>query len=254
MVLSGDADEPARLGGHGGARAQSGRLLEPAQHRRSSSPSCRRSMLVSLVWRYVLADLVQRRGEGLRQAPMTERSSAEAAAAPARSSTSRPVHIRRCWRSRPSAWSCSPGRSPSISTGNVVGTTMEEQAEAALANCRRQLASAGCDFRRRLQGQRLSGRPFRMGRASTPIYEKSDAAAAAGAHGRAGDPARAAFASRSRCGPSNPGTPSCARRRRRHPISSPENLFFARQIVDEDRKSYGASRASLLREGKTCFK
>ena len=31
--------------------------------------------------------------------------------------------------------------------GNVIGTTMEEQAEATLANCRRQLATAGCDFR-----------------------------------------------------------------------------------------------------------
>jgi len=31
--------------------------------------------------------------------------------------------------------------------GNVVGTTMEDQAEAALANCRRQLAAAGCDLR-----------------------------------------------------------------------------------------------------------
>lgn len=30
--------------------------------------------------------------------------------------------------------------------GNVIGTTMEEQTEATLANCRRQLASAGCDF------------------------------------------------------------------------------------------------------------
>ena len=31
--------------------------------------------------------------------------------------------------------------------GNVVGTTMEEQTDATLANCRRQLAAAGCDFR-----------------------------------------------------------------------------------------------------------
>lgn len=30
--------------------------------------------------------------------------------------------------------------------GNIIGTTMEEQAEAALANCERQLASAGCGF------------------------------------------------------------------------------------------------------------
>ena len=30
--------------------------------------------------------------------------------------------------------------------GQVVGTTIEEQAEAALANCRNQLASAGCTF------------------------------------------------------------------------------------------------------------
>jgi 2-iminobutanoate/2-iminopropanoate deaminase len=30
--------------------------------------------------------------------------------------------------------------------GNVIGATMEEQAEAALANCARQLASAGCGF------------------------------------------------------------------------------------------------------------
>jgi 2-iminobutanoate/2-iminopropanoate deaminase len=31
--------------------------------------------------------------------------------------------------------------------GNVVGTSMEEQAEAALANCRRHLEAAGCGFR-----------------------------------------------------------------------------------------------------------
>jgi 2-iminobutanoate/2-iminopropanoate deaminase len=31
--------------------------------------------------------------------------------------------------------------------GNIVGTSMEEQAEATLANCRQQLAAAGCDFR-----------------------------------------------------------------------------------------------------------
>lgn len=30
--------------------------------------------------------------------------------------------------------------------GNVVGATMEEQAKAALANCARQLATAGCGF------------------------------------------------------------------------------------------------------------
>jgi 2-iminobutanoate/2-iminopropanoate deaminase len=30
--------------------------------------------------------------------------------------------------------------------GNMVGATMEEQTEAALANCERQLASAGCSF------------------------------------------------------------------------------------------------------------
>lgn len=30
--------------------------------------------------------------------------------------------------------------------GNMIGATMEEQAEAALANCERQLASAGCNF------------------------------------------------------------------------------------------------------------
>jgi 2-iminobutanoate/2-iminopropanoate deaminase len=30
--------------------------------------------------------------------------------------------------------------------GSVVGTTLAEQAEATLANCRRQLASAGCSF------------------------------------------------------------------------------------------------------------
>ncbi len=30
--------------------------------------------------------------------------------------------------------------------GNVIGATVEEQAEAALANCERQLASAGCGF------------------------------------------------------------------------------------------------------------
>jgi len=30
--------------------------------------------------------------------------------------------------------------------GQVVGTTIEEQAEAALANCQTQLASAGCTF------------------------------------------------------------------------------------------------------------
>jgi len=30
--------------------------------------------------------------------------------------------------------------------GSVIGTTIEEQAEAALANCERQLASAGCGF------------------------------------------------------------------------------------------------------------
>jgi 2-iminobutanoate/2-iminopropanoate deaminase len=30
--------------------------------------------------------------------------------------------------------------------GRVIGRTMEEQAEAALANCRRQLATAGCGF------------------------------------------------------------------------------------------------------------
>ena len=49
----------------------------------------------------------------------------------------------------------------------------------------------------------------------------------------------AAFASRSRCGPSNPGTPSCARRRRRHPIqvqrisSSPDrsSMRIAREMV-----------------------
>ena len=31
--------------------------------------------------------------------------------------------------------------------GNIIGITMEEQTEATLANCLRQLASAGCDFR-----------------------------------------------------------------------------------------------------------
>ncbi len=31
--------------------------------------------------------------------------------------------------------------------GNVIGNTMEDQTEATLANCRRQLTSAGCDFR-----------------------------------------------------------------------------------------------------------
>jgi 2-iminobutanoate/2-iminopropanoate deaminase len=30
--------------------------------------------------------------------------------------------------------------------GEVIGTTIEEQTEAALANCRRQLKSAGCGF------------------------------------------------------------------------------------------------------------
>jgi 2-iminobutanoate/2-iminopropanoate deaminase len=30
--------------------------------------------------------------------------------------------------------------------GNVIGSTIEEQAEAALANCKKQLASAGCAF------------------------------------------------------------------------------------------------------------
>jgi len=30
--------------------------------------------------------------------------------------------------------------------GNIIGATMEEQTEATLANCRRQLATAGCDF------------------------------------------------------------------------------------------------------------
>jgi 2-iminobutanoate/2-iminopropanoate deaminase len=30
--------------------------------------------------------------------------------------------------------------------GNVIGSTVEEQSEAALANCERQLASAGCGF------------------------------------------------------------------------------------------------------------
>jgi 2-iminobutanoate/2-iminopropanoate deaminase len=30
--------------------------------------------------------------------------------------------------------------------GKIVGTTMEEQAAAALANCEKQLASAGCDL------------------------------------------------------------------------------------------------------------
>jgi 2-iminobutanoate/2-iminopropanoate deaminase len=30
--------------------------------------------------------------------------------------------------------------------GKIVGRSIEEQAEATLANCRRQLASAGCDF------------------------------------------------------------------------------------------------------------
>jgi 2-iminobutanoate/2-iminopropanoate deaminase len=30
--------------------------------------------------------------------------------------------------------------------GRIVGSSIEEQAEATLANCRRQLASAGCDF------------------------------------------------------------------------------------------------------------
>lgn len=30
--------------------------------------------------------------------------------------------------------------------GRIVGRSIEEQAEATLANCRRQLASAGCDF------------------------------------------------------------------------------------------------------------
>jgi 2-iminobutanoate/2-iminopropanoate deaminase len=30
--------------------------------------------------------------------------------------------------------------------GNIIGATMEEQTEAALANCERQLASAGCGF------------------------------------------------------------------------------------------------------------
>jgi 2-iminobutanoate/2-iminopropanoate deaminase len=30
--------------------------------------------------------------------------------------------------------------------GNVVGATIEAQTEATLENCRRQLASAGCDF------------------------------------------------------------------------------------------------------------
>jgi 2-iminobutanoate/2-iminopropanoate deaminase len=31
--------------------------------------------------------------------------------------------------------------------GNVIGATIEEQTEATLSNCRRQLATAGCDFR-----------------------------------------------------------------------------------------------------------
>ena len=30
--------------------------------------------------------------------------------------------------------------------GNIIGATMEEQTEATLANCRRQLATAGCNF------------------------------------------------------------------------------------------------------------
>jgi 2-iminobutanoate/2-iminopropanoate deaminase len=30
--------------------------------------------------------------------------------------------------------------------GRIIGATVEEQAEAALANCERHLASAGCDF------------------------------------------------------------------------------------------------------------
>ena len=102
-------------------------------------------LLVALVWRYVHRRSRPRRGEGLRRTGRwtpTRGSACRAGAVqhapPGPYSPVLEVDARRLV--------VLSGQVAVDLDGKIVGATIEEQAAATLANCRRQLASAGCDF------------------------------------------------------------------------------------------------------------